>query len=98
MEVCSVFFSFLNFSSFPFDFIEVRMSLISGNREQKPDISFLKKSKKVREQPCAYEVLRKKAIVVVTISLCWYIRSKLSVSSCCMIGRFSGTYFTVRPT
>ena len=68
------------------------------NREQKPDISFLKKSKKVREQPCAYEVLQKKAIVIVTISLCWYIRSKLSVSSCCMIDRFSGLYFTVRPT
>lgn len=72
--------------------------MISGNREQKPDISFLKKSKKVREQPHAYEVLQKKAIVIVTISLCWYIRSKLSVSSCCMIDRFSGPYFTGRST
>lgn len=30
--------------------------MISGNREQKPDISFLKKSKKVREQPRAYDL------------------------------------------
>lgn len=71
--------------------------MISGNREQKPDISFLKKSKKVREQPRAYEVLQKKAIVIVAISLCWYIRSKLSVSSCCMIDRFSGPYLLFGP-
>ena len=90
MEVSTVFFSFLNFSSFPFDIIEVRIVIDIWESRTETGHFIFKEVKK--GWGAAYEVLQKKAIFIVTISLCWYITSKLSVSSCCMIDRFSGPY------